>query len=354
MSPKPKANNNTFYTCNLNPLSDYVEKIALPVLFIAVLLSSQAQDVPAMPFINKKQQAEIIHNLAAVLQQNYVFPDTARRMINRIETLFRQGAYDSLNRPGLLAAALTRDLWYVYHDGHLRVRYDPRFAAGIGAGNELSVPDKNDRLQYNRRVNFGFSKIEILNGNIGYLKCNMFAEVNEESKQAVEAAVRFLQHVRVLIIDLRENGGGEPEMVQYICNYLFAARTHLNDIYVRRNNTTAEFWTTPTKQLTALMQVPVYILVSRSTFSGAEEFAYDLQTQKRGVVVGEVTGGGAHPVEPRAISHGFVGYIPFARAVNPFTKTNWEGKGVQPNLQIPAEKALEAALEQIKETMANH
>jgi C-terminal processing protease CtpA/Prc len=95
------------------------------------------------------------------------------------------------------------------------------------------------------------------------------------------------------------------------------------------------------------MNVPIYVLTSKFTFSGAEEFAYDLQTQKRAIVIGEVTGGGAHPVEPRAISNGFVVFVPFARAINPITKTNWEGKGIQPDVETTADKALETALEQI-------
>lgn len=329
-----------------------LKKTVIPAVLITVVLCSNGQAVSQVA-LNKEQAGMVIHSLAAVLQQNYVFPDTARSMVNLLEARFRQGAYDSLDRPGLLAAELNKDLWSVYHDGHLRVRYDPKLAASIGQGNELSPADKRNGLEYTRQLNFGFKRIEILDENIGYLKFNMFAEVNTESKEVVEAAFRFLQNVRALVIDLRENGGGEPEMIQYVCNYLFPKRTHLNDIYVRRNNTTTQFWTTPDRHLTSLMKVPVYILTSKTTFSGAEEFAYDLQTQNRAVVVGEVTGGGAHPVEPRAVSNGFVLFVPFARAINPITNTNWEGKGVQPDIKTTAEKALETALEQIRSTMKN-
>lgn len=324
------------------------KRITLLLFFLAALFSSRGQNAQTIGLLNKEQKAAVIQNLNEILRQNYVFPDTASAMIKHIEDRLKQGWYDSLNRPGLLAAELTHDLWSVYHDGHLRVRYDPGLASSIGNGNELSETDKTSTQQYNRELNFGFNKIEILNGNIGFFKLNMFAEVNNESKEVVASAFRFLQHVKALIIDLRENGGGDPAMVQYICNYLFPERTHLNDIYVPRDNTTGEYWTSPDSELTSLMKVPVYILTSKTTFSGAEEFAYDLQTQKRGIVVGETTGGGAHPVEPRAISNGFVVFVPFARAINPITKTNWEGKGVQPNFETTADKALDAALEQIK------
>lgn len=320
----------------------------LSVLFVIVVLHSGAQPVSSASSLSKEQKAEVVHNLAATLKQNYVYLDTANAMAAYIEGQFQKKVYDSADRPGLLAAALSKDLWSVYHDGHLRVRYDPRLAQSIGKTNEVSVEDKKKITEYNRRMNFGFRKIEILAGNIGYLKFNQFTEVTEESKEVVRDAFHFLQHVDALIIDLRENGGGEPAMIQYICNYLFSERTHLNDIYVRRENTTGEFWTNPDRQLTSLMKVPVYVLTSKATFSGAEEFAYDLQTQKRAVVVGEITGGGAHPVEPRGLSNGFVVFVPFARAINPITKTNWEGKGVQPDTETTADQALKTALEQIK------
>ena len=315
---------------------------------MGLLLCTKAQNSAALTVLNRDQKETIVNELSEMLQQNYVYPDTARAMAKNVQAQWQNGAYDSLDRPGLLAAALSRDLWSVYHDGHLKVRYQPELALSIGKGSEVSAEDRRKILEYNRQMNFGFNKIEILNGNIGYLKFNMFVEVSKESKETVEAAFRFVQHVHALVIDLRENGGGEPDMVRYICNFLFAKRTHLNDIYSRRDNTTGEFWTTPDKELTALMTVPVYLLTSKATFSGAEEMAYDLQTQKRAVVVGEVTGGGAHPVEPRAISNGFVLFVPFARAINSVTKTNWETKGVQPDIITTADSALDKALEQIR------
>src|SRR5512133_3712481 len=121
------------------------KKIVIPVVFITAFLNSNGQAVSGT-VLNKEQTGMVIHSLAAVLQQNYVFPDTALWMVNLVEARFRQGAYDSLDRPGLLAAELSKDLWSVYHDGHLRVRYDPKLAASIGQGNELSPADKRNGL----------------------------------------------------------------------------------------------------------------------------------------------------------------------------------------------------------------
>jgi hypothetical protein len=87
----------------------------------------------------------------------------------------------------------------------------------------------------------------------------------------------------------------------------------------------------------------VYILTSKRTFSAAEEFTYNLQGLKRATVIGETTGGGAHPGRGYRINDHFMMFVPTGRAINPVTKTNWEGTGVKPDVEVPAEKALETA-----------
>ena len=79
--------------------------------------------------------------------------------------------------------------------------------------------------------------------------------------------------------------------------------------------------------------------------AGAEEFTYNLKYLKRATIVGETTGGGAHPVFGRSLSHGFSITVPVARAINPITNTNWEGVGVTPHIDTSADGALDAALE---------
>jgi C-terminal processing protease CtpA/Prc len=141
---------------------------------------------------------------------------------------------------------------------------------------------------------------------------------------------------------MRNNGGGSPEMVAYVCSYLFAERTHLNDLYNRKEDKTTEFWTrdVPGPRLT---KQPVFVLTSKRTFSGAEEFTYNLKNLKRATIIGETTGGGAHPVSSHRIDDHFMIGVPDARAINPITKTNWEGTGVEPDIKVPASEALEAA-----------
>jgi C-terminal processing protease CtpA/Prc len=159
--------------------------------------------------------------------------------------------------------------------------------------------------------------------------------------------------VDAIIFDLRDNGGGDPKMVAYISTYLFGERTHLNDLYNRKQDTTEEYWTLPDLPGKRLTGKPAFVLTSKRTFSGGEEFTYNLKNLKRATIIGETTGGGAHPVSGHRIDDHFTIGVPFAKAVNPITKTNWEGTGVEPDVKVPAAEALDVAKKMAAEQIRN-
>lgn len=157
------------------------------------------------------------------------------------------------------------------------------------------------------------------------------------------AAMNFLSHVAAIIFDLRENGGGDPKMIALISTYLFDKPTHLNDLYNRKQDSTTQSWTLPYVPGNRLPDAPAFVLTSTATFSGAEEFSYNLKNLKRAILVGETTGGGAHPVRGQRIDDHFTVQVPFERAINPISKTNWEGTGVVPDVAAKASEALDVA-----------
>jgi C-terminal processing protease CtpA/Prc len=224
---------------------------------------------------------------------------------------------------------------------------------------ELPELDADEPLDERQRAdllheNCGFEKAERLEGNIGYLKLNFFGRPDLCAPTAT-AAMSFLAHVRALIVDLRDNGGGDPRMVAWISSYLFDARTHLNDLYERKRDKRYEFWTRPDVPGARLGgKAPVFVLTSKRTFSGAEEFTYNLKNLKRATIVGETTGGGAHPTGPHKVEeHFFVG-VPSGRPINPITKGDWEGTGVAPDVKAPADDALDVAKKLALEAIAKN
>jgi retinol-binding protein 3 len=132
-------------------------------------------------------------------------------------------------------------------------------------------------------------------------------------------------------------------MVAAVCSYLLPADVLINKFYWRPQNRWDEFRTGAVSGRHYGTTRPVYVLTSDQTFSGAEEFAYDVQTQQRGEVVGDTTGGGAHPGGMRRVTEHFGVWVPSGRAVNPVTGTNWEGVGVRPDVPVVASEALRTA-----------
>jgi C-terminal processing protease CtpA/Prc len=197
--------------------------------------------------------------------------------------------------------------------------------------------------QMGRLDNFGIRRAERLDGNVGYLDVRRIP-IPANAGPAITAAMELVAGTYALILDLRHNGGGAPEGVLYWCSYLLDEKPiHLNDIYHADTGETRQFWTLPYLPGTRYVDRPVYVLISGHTFSGGEEFCYNLQALGRAELIGETTGGGAHPTRPFPISGAVHIGIPFARSINPITGTNWQGTGVIPDVAVPEAEAFDVA-----------
>lgn len=281
----------------------------------------------------------LIDSLNTALFRNYIFPDKSARISGHLSERVKQKAYKNITDPTALATTIQRDINSVHFDRHLRMYYEPSFEAELRKPRPAPVIDEA-AVARERAGNFSFTQVQILNGNIGYLAFTGFSSQVAVAKPTITAAFRFLSNTEALIIDLRKNGGGSPWMVKQIASYLVKDSMRLNDIYERRLDKTVQFWADPSLTDNTSLLMPVYILTSRETFSAAEDFTYALQAARRAVVVGDTTGGGAHPTGPVPLGQGFVADIPMARSLNYITGTDWEGTGVLPDHPCAADEAL--------------
>lgn len=288
----------------------------------------------------------LITSITDSLSKHYIFPDKALSISNYLQLQLKKNAYtDLLDKPEKLAEQIMQDIKVIHHDPHMRIKFDPGFIP-----QEIYKPTPEDIFrvkQYWKENNYTFKKVEILPGNIGYLPFDLFTDDIEAAKPTIKAALKFIANTRALIIDLRNNMGGSPQMVSQLESYFFKEKTHMNDLINRSNMDTTFMYADPAKSDSLHLAMPVYILTSRNTFSGAEDFSYAMQKTKRAVVVGETTGGGAHPQMPFSVGQHYLVFIPFARSLNPVTKTDWEGTGVLPNEKTTANKAFIKAQELI-------
>jgi hypothetical protein len=290
--------------------------------------------------VDHSMKASVIDGVIEKLREGYIFPEVAEAMAEALRR--RVGEYEAVTSGVRFAEILTAQLREVSSDLHLHVSFRPFSSPRPPANSEPSFEERERYRRQMARINCGFEKAEMLPGNIGYLKFNLFADPAVCGPTAT-AAMNFLQHVETLIIDLRDNRGGAPAMVAYITSYLFEAPTHLNDLYNRAADATRQWWTMPHVPGERLAEQPVYVLTSKRTFSGAEEFAYNLKALNRATIVGETTGGGAHPVCDEWLNEQFSIRVPCERAINPITKTNWEKVGVMPDVAVAEAAALEKA-----------
>ena len=310
-------------------------------LAIAPFAARGQQPAPAGGTIDAATRTAVIDGAIDHLRRAYIFADVAEKMAEALRAHGRKKAYDAITSGQAFAETLTRHLQEVSRDKHLRVLY--RAEGFPQRSGPLSPEDRARMRAEERRGNFGFQRVERLDGNVGYIELLGFSGSPDASGPAV-AAMNFVGGTDALIFDLRRNGGGSPAMIGLISSYLFDDVVHLNDFYIRESDTRRQFWTTPHVQGTRYGGAkPVYVLTSNRTFSAAEEFTYNLKNLKRATIVGETTGGGAHPGGVRPITNHFGIWVPNGRAINPITKTNWEGTGIEPHIGVEAAKALAAA-----------
>lgn len=283
-------------------------------------------------------KAQVIDSLVQKLNEHYIFLEVAQKAEKNIRMLEKKGSYTHIDEPKELAKTLTDQLRDVVHDKHLNVWYNPQKPMEKAKQQEQEAAF----MRQMKKVNLGFPKIDILEGNIGYLKIDGFGPASKVA-ETCSGAMMFLASTDALIIDLRSNQGGEPDLVQYLASYFFDGKPILlNSLYYRKKNKTDEYWTIPVKGAKYLDK-PVFILTSNTTFSAAEELAYDLKTQNKALLVGETTGGGANAGEVIGLGNGFFAFIPTGKAINPVTHTNWEGTGIKPDVATTAPKALAIA-----------
>lgn len=304
--------------------------------------------------LDDQKRNEVVQHLVQKLVDLYVFPEVAVQMKAAILQRFQNGEYDSLNSPDEFCKALTTHLQEVSKDKHIRVQ--------LYKEPQQPEPSDEDKMrEYEQEAmhnNFGFYRVERLAGNIGYIDMRAFIYPDTCNGRAGQTAIHtmnFVAHTNALIFDLRKSRGGSPDMVSLLLSYLFDGPTHINSFYFRENDHTQQYWTSSfVSGLRYGVQKPVYVLTSNRTFSAGEEFTYDLQNLKRATIVGEVTGGGAHPGRFQDLKYNYQVFIPTGRAINPITQTNWEGTGVQPDIITTEDEAYHVAYaEALKKVLEN-
>ena len=316
-------------------------------LLVTLRVAAAATPTPPPDFtVDAAARKQLVDETLRALDKNFVFPERLAQHRDELVRRWSAPAFTQLTSARALAKAMDGDLRDLFHDEHLgiRVKRDdrPLPPAGEPTAAEMKVMEQQMAGEH-----FGFVRAEILDGNIGYLKIDSFAPVDFPGTQrALVDAIGFVGDSAGLIIDVRDNHGGDGETVARLMSYLLDEKKLLLKEYWHATNKTTEDWTpenVPGRRYGG--KRPLWVLTSSETFSAAEEFAYDVQTLKRGTIVGHASGGGANHNMFALVGGGrFMMSIPIGTVASPITGTNWEGVGVKPDLASDSVKALEVAL----------
>ncbi|WP_328535962.1 S41 family peptidase [Streptomyces sp. NBC_00344] len=291
-----------------------------------------------MTTLTKLQPAPVIDETARLLTEHYVFPEIAERLAGLLQRRLAEGAYD-VDGAEELARLVTADLQSVNDDRHLRLKHhvDP-VSPKQGAATLDSM-----RRDFDTSLG-GAPRVELLGGGVAVVELAPMLFPLEWAAEPLSAALTLASRAQALIVDLRANRGGDPDAVAFVCSYLLDERTHLNTMYWRGGERSEQSWSQPHVPGACFGgSKPLYVLSSDSTFSAAEELAYDLQQLGRAVLVGERTRGGAHPCKGWTVHPHLEATVPIGRAINPVSGANWEGTGVQPDVPCAATEALDQA-----------
>lgn len=292
------------------------------------------------PTMTARQKKDVIKALCNKLDSVYLYPEKVNYIRNFLTKKTDKGDYTNLKTPADFAFQLDKDLQDITNDKHIGIVFDPKKAAEM-----TSQPSENyytaEVIEELKQSNFGFRELKILEGNIGYLDLREFCPVKFAGETAA-AAMNFFSNSNALIIDLRNNGGGDDNMVQFLISYLLEGDVQFSTSYNRYTNSYYISQTLSYVPGKKLYDIPLYILVSKTTFSGAEAFSYNLKVIKRATLIGENTRGGENPIEIQVLSKDYIAYIPAVKVINSIAKTNvrWESIGIKPDIEVDSKNAL--------------
>jgi len=343
--------------------------IILPLFFNLPSFSQETEKSSNRLVFDADMKKQIVEKVGEILVGSYAFPDAAKEMQRFIAGRLNNGHYHDVHNAPEFGRILTQDLRTIKNDLHLQVAYGPASVRRIRDNRSQSVEVKKKALEEKtareRKQNFGFKELRLLEGNIGYLKLDSFSSLRPAGETCA-AAMNYLANADAVILDLRTNSGGSPFMLKLISSYFIEEDTNLGTLEWQEEGRTKteQHWNLPFVPGRTLFDKDLYILTSQSTFSAAEGFSYNMKTLKRATLIGEKTQGGGIAGEYEVINDHFIIFVPKYNSIDPITNeyNPIEGKGVRPHVEVSAGQAflaahllaIQASIEKAKPLKSDH
>jgi hypothetical protein len=284
----------------------------------------------------------VVAEVRRIIAERYVLPERRPALDAILAQGLASGRFDTAD-PVILAERINADLDTAGHDRHLNFRYDPQAAAGLAVRTAQGEPDPVAMERMARRLNHGVAELRVLPGNVRYLAYDGFIWTGPQSAAVLENAMRFLAGGDAVIIDLRRNGGGSPEAVQYLVSHFLPPDRPLVTFYMNGQPAPDRLSTLAEVPAGRMVGKPLYVLISNGTASAAEEFTGHVGGYRIGELVGETTAGAGFRNDIVPVAGGFVLSVSVGRAVLASTGRDWEAVGLAPTVPTEVAGALDVA-----------
>lgn len=301
--------------------------------------------------LSQEQIVEAINNAAVNLRDEYVFADGGQKLHDGLLEKLANGEYKGEFNTEEFCSKITEDLRSIINDGHLYVRHiPPATKAEIEAAEKAKAEidtELEDRRQAEmlKQQNHGFYDMRILREGLGYVRIDNFQGTDAAFKRA-NAMFEYFDECTGIIIDLRWCGGGDGRMGHLLATYFFAANDSkwLLSNENRAEGTLVQEYTLPFVPGRKRPECKLYFLQSKNSFSAAEAVTYAMQAYDACTIIGEYSGGGAHSGNMRDIGSDLKIFMPSGHITSPVTKSNWEGVGVKPDIEVPKTECFRTAI----------
>jgi hypothetical protein len=286
-------------------------------------------------------EADIVREVIAAVRKHYVFPDRAPAIVARLEQGLASGRYATAN-PVALAERMSADLKQSSgNDGHMYVNYEPAEAAARRApAGPAQQPDPAYFRQMMESANYGVTELKVLPGNVRYMNISQwFWDPDGRTRAVYDDAMRFLRGGDAIIIDIRGNGGGAAEPVQYVASHFLDPGQKM--MTFRQGPDQVEENRSQKIAAGKIAGKPLFVLIGPGSASASEEFASHIKHFRLGTLIGQTTAGAGNTNDLYPVAHGFVVSISTGTAEHAVSGKGWEGEGIAPDRKVELSQALD-------------
>jgi hypothetical protein len=320
----------------------------LMFMLMTTLLKAQSDVTSPKPdsvsVIDKQEMTEVRNDIINAVRNNYVFPEKAETVIAEFIKWFDAHPWQS--------PTPTKNFTNEVYNWFVTFTKDKHFYFKE-VGNKAKGAINLGSSWFFDKYNYGVAKVEWIPEGIGYIDYRGFNFMPvPDSRKTINMALKMLEKADTLILDLRQNPGGDGDMACYLYSCLVpedSVTLLLNTNHMDGVVTTTTFSSYKTLPAQRYPNKKLYILTSKKTASSAEVFTYICRLNGRATIIGEKTSGAGHNMRTCPAGKRFTFALPMGRIYDPKTGLGFqETEGIRPDIEVESGKALDKALEMIK------